>query len=84
MAIGPDSADRFEAYFRDHQIPFRGVPDPSAQLLSALGQEWRLMAFGRMPAIIAYGRDGSEAARHLGRSPRDLGDIDAIVATLLA
>ncbi len=84
VAIGPDSPERFQSYFRDHQIPFRGVPDPAASLLSAFGQEWRLMAFGRMPAILAYAADGREVARHLGRSARDLGDLDAILRLLLS
>ncbi len=83
MAIGPDSPERFQAYFREHAIPFRGIPDPSGRLLSRFGQEWRLAAFGRLPGIVAYGRDGREAARHLGRSMRDLGDLDAIVGKLL-
>ncbi len=84
MAIGPDSPERFQTYFRDHHIPFRGIPDPSGELLSLFGQESRLLAFGRLPGIVAYSRDGHEATRHLGRSARDLGDIDAIAASLVS
>lgn len=83
VAIGPDGPAQFARYFREHQLPFRGVADPSGELLAELGQEWRLMAFGRMPAILGYRADGSEAARHLGRSARDLGDFDAVVRAIL-
>ncbi len=40
------------------------------------------MAFGRMPAILAYAADGREVARHLGRSARDLGDLDSVLRLL--
>jgi peroxiredoxin Q/BCP len=82
VAIGPDGADAMRRYFEGHAIPFRGIPDPGGELLRALGQEWRLLAFGRMPALLAYARDGREVTRHLGRSARDLGDLDTALAQL--
>lgn len=84
VAIGPDSPERFRSYFRDHEIPFRGIPDPSGDLLSAFGQEWRLMSFGRMPALLAYAAEGREVVRHLARSARDLADLNATVQRLLS
>ena len=82
VAVAPDPPDRVAAYWTAHQIPFRVVADPDGRLLSQLGQEVNWWRLGRMPALLAVGRDGAVVHVHHGRSMRDLPDIDRALAAL--
>ena len=33
VVVGPEDASAFEAYFREHDLPFTGLPDPSGSVL---------------------------------------------------
>jgi len=50
LVVGPENAAAFATYFREHDLPFIGLPDPAHVVLDLYGQEFKLLKFGRMPA----------------------------------
>ena len=71
LVVGPENAAAFAAYFREHDLPFIGLPDPAHVVLDLYGQEFKLLKFGRMPAqalvdkagmvrFICYGQNMSD------------------------
>lgn len=63
VVIGPDGPADFETYFHEHNLPFTGLPDPTARVLSLYQQEVNALKLGRMPAQVIIDRDG--LVRHL-------------------
>jgi peroxiredoxin len=71
LVVGPENAAAFATYFREHDLPFIGLPDPAHVVLDLYGQEFKLLKFGRMPAqalvdkagmvrFICYGQNMSD------------------------
>ncbi len=58
LVVGPESAEAFTRYFREHDLPFIGLPDPRHTVLKLYGQEIKLFKFGRMPAQLLVDRSG--------------------------
>jgi peroxiredoxin len=58
LVIGPESAEAFTRYFREHDLPFIGLPDPKHTVLKLYGQEIKLFKLGRMPAQLLVDRSG--------------------------
>jgi peroxiredoxin len=72
LVIGPDDAEKFAAYFSEHQLPFMGFPDPKYRILKQYGQEVKLFKFGRMPAQVLVDKTGIARFVHYGHSMRDI------------
>jgi peroxiredoxin Q/BCP len=72
LVVGPEGPNTFEAYWRDHDLPFVGLPDPKHTVLKLYGQEVRLFKLGRMPAQVVVDRSGRVRYVHYGHS---MGDI---------
>ena len=82
MVVGPEDARAFEAYWRQHGLPFIGLPDPKASVLKLYGQEVNLFKLGRMPAQVIVDKAGGARFVHYGHSMSDIPD-NAEVLTLL-
>lgn len=39
IVVGPNDAKVFEAYWREHRLPFIGLPDPKASVLKLYGRK---------------------------------------------
>ncbi len=52
LVIGADEARAFSRFWQDHHLPFRGLPDPTHEVLRLYGQEGNWLRLGRMPAQI--------------------------------
>lgn len=72
LITGPERADAFRAYWARERLPFPGLPDPRHALAKLYGQRWRLLALGRMPALVVIDRAGRIRARHDGRQMWDI------------
>jgi peroxiredoxin len=72
VVVGPENARAFEAYFREHDLPFIGLPDPSASVLKLYGQEVNLFKLGRMPAQVIVDREGIARFVYYGHSMADI------------
>lgn len=72
IVIGPESACAFKTYWRDHDLPFIGLPDPKASVLKRFGQEINLFKLGRMPAQVIVDKSGIARFVHYGHSMSDI------------
>ena len=72
IVIGPEDARAFEDYWRDHDLPFIGLPDPKAKVLKRFGQEINLFKLGRMPAQVIVDKAGIARFVHYGDSMSDI------------
>jgi len=82
IVVGPESAQAFEAYWREHELPFIGLPDPRASVLKLYGQEVNLFKLGRMPAQVIMDRDGIVRFVHYGHSMSDIPENSEIFELL--
>jgi peroxiredoxin len=72
MVAGPEDAQALEAYWREHDLPFIGLPDPQASVLKLYGQEVDLFKLGRMPAQLIVDKAGLVRFVHYGHSMADI------------
>lgn len=82
IVVGKDSPGVFRAYWREHDLPFVGLPDPKASVLKLYGQEVKLFKFGRMPAQVIVDKRGQARYVHYGHSMSDIPE-NAELLTLL-
>jgi peroxiredoxin Q/BCP len=72
LVVGPESPKRFQAYWRRHQLPFVGLPDPEHRVLKLYGQEVKLFKLGRMPAQVIVDLGGRVRYVYYGNSMTDI------------
>jgi peroxiredoxin len=72
LVVGPESAEAFTRYFREHDLPFIGLPDPTHTVLKQYGQEIKLFKFGRMPAQLVVDKTGMVRFICYGRDMTDI------------
>ncbi len=82
IAIGPDNARAFDAYWSQHELPFIGLPDPKARVLKLYGQRVNWFKLGRMPAQVIVDKAGIARFIHYGNSMSDIPENDEILAFL--
>lgn len=72
IVVGPEKMEAFEAYWKENDLPFIGLPDPTASVLKLFGQEVNLFKLGRMPAQVLVDRQGIARFVHYGHSMADI------------
>ncbi len=72
VVIGPEDAAKFQAYFKEHDLPYVGLPDPKSSVLKLYGQEVNLFKLGRMPAQVLVDKQGVARFVHYGHSMSDI------------
>jgi peroxiredoxin Q/BCP len=82
IVVGPEDANSFFAYWRDHKLPFIGLPDPTHSVLKRYGQEVNLFKFGRMPAQVAIDKNGTARYVHYGHNAADIPANEEILGLL--
>jgi peroxiredoxin Q/BCP len=82
IVVGPEDANAFKAYWRRHDLPFIGLPDPKARVLKLFGQEVNLFKLGRMPAQVIVDREGMVRFAHYGHAMSDIPENDEILESL--
>lgn len=86
VVAGPEDAKSFSAYFKMHDLPFIGLPDPKASVLKLYGQEVNLFKLGRMPVQVIVDKAGVIRYVHYGQSMSDIpanGEILALLDQLI-
>ena len=84
IVVGPEDAKAFEAYWREQDLPFVGLPDPTHSVLKKYGQEVSLFKFGRMPAQVTIDKKGIARFVHYGHNAADIPSNAEILETLQA
>jgi len=82
IVVGPEDAAAFAAYFKKHDLPFIGLPDPQASVLKLYGQEVNLFKLGRMPAQVIVDKNGVARFVHYGHSMSDIPQNAEVLALL--
>ena len=72
LAIGPNSLEAFEQYWRNEKIPFIGLPDADHRVARMYKQEVNLFKLGRMPLNCVVDRKGYIRYAHYGASMQDI------------
>ncbi len=72
VVVGPEDNQAFRNYWKKHDLPFIGLPDPTHSVLKRYGQEVNLFKFGRMPAQIAIDKKGVARFVHYGHDATDI------------
>jgi len=72
VVVGPENAGAFQSYWNKHDLPFIGLPDPSASVLKLYGQEVKLFKLGRMPAQVIVDQAGMARFVHYGHDMSDI------------
>ena len=80
LVLGPNNANRFDAYFGKHNLPFTGLPDPKYRVLKQYGQEVNLFKLGRMPAQVLVDKNGIARYVHYGKSMRDIPSNEEVLS----
>ena len=82
LVIGPEDARAFAQYWRQHNLPFIGLPDPMASVLKLYGQEVNLFKLGRMPAQVIVDKKGYVRFVHYGHAMMDIPENAELLALL--
>ncbi|MBN2472544.1 MAG: redoxin domain-containing protein, partial [Anaerolineae bacterium] len=82
IIVGPEDAEKFKAYFSEHDLPFYGLPDPDHSVLKLYGQEVNLFKLGRMPAQVLVDKAGIARFVHYGHSMSDIPPNDELLGLL--
>ncbi len=72
IVVGPENAKSFKAFWREHDLPFIGLPDPKARVLKLYGQQVSLFKLGRMPAQVIVDKAGAARFVHYGDAMSDI------------
>jgi peroxiredoxin len=82
LMVGPESAEAFSRYFREHDLPFIGLPDPTHTVLKQYGQEIKLFKFGRMPAQLVVDKTGMVRFICYGKDMTDIPTDEEMLALI--
>ena len=72
VAIVPHSQEKVAAYWKKEELPMIGIPDEEGRIADLYGQEWKLLKFGRMPALFVVDTKGNLAFAQYGTSMSDI------------
>jgi peroxiredoxin len=82
IAVGPENTKDFGAFWREHKMPFPGIPDPKHQIARLYGQQIKLTKWGRMPALVVIDKHGMVRFAHYGDSMSDIPTDEEIMVFL--
>jgi peroxiredoxin len=72
IAIAPNNPGAVRKHWESNDIPFPALPDPDKRLLTPLGQEFRLLRFGRLPGLFVIDIGGDVRYAHHGDHAGDI------------
>jgi len=82
LVVGPEGPAVSKSYWKQHDLPFVGLPDPSHQVLKLFGQQIKLFKMGRMPAQVVVDKQGCARFVHYGDSMSDIPDDQELLGLL--
>jgi peroxiredoxin len=82
VVLGPEGPDAFADYWRKHDLPFIGLPDPRHTVLKLYGQEIKLFKWGRMPAQVLVDKLGVARFVHYGHDMTDIPSNDEVLGLI--
>ncbi len=82
IAIGPEDARAFAAWWHEHQMPFTGIPDPKHEIGKLYGQQFKLLRGGRLPSLAVIDKEGRIRLMHYADLPSDIPPNEKVLALL--
>ena len=82
IAIGPENAKDFADWWREHDMPFIGLPDPEHGVSKLYGQQVKIFKLGRMPAQLIIDKKGMIRYKHYGSSMADIAENSELLSKL--
>jgi peroxiredoxin Q/BCP len=82
IAVGPEDAKTFSAFWHQEKMPFIGIPDPKHVVANLYGQKVDPFKLGRMPALILIDKSGKIRYRHFGDSMSDIPTNNEVLSML--
>ncbi len=82
IAIGPEKPEPFADWWRKHDMPFIGLPDPDHTVSKRYGQQVKLLKLGRLPAQLVIDKRGLIRFVHYGSSMSDISENKELLAIL--
>ena len=82
VVVGPDSPQAFVDYWREHDLPFVGLPDPEHRVLKLYGQEVKMFKFGRLPAQALIDKAGVVRFIHYGHDMTDIPKTEDVLGLI--
>jgi len=82
LAIGTDSPDSFQAYWKKENIPYIGLSDPKASVPRMYRQEVNLFKLGRMPLNCVIDLEGKIRYLHYGSNMTDIPDNETFLQVI--
>jgi len=82
IAVGPEGVRVFANFWREHKMPFPGIPDPRHAIAKQYGQRIKLLKWGRMPALIVIDKKGKVRYGNWGDSMSDIPTNEDILSML--
>ncbi len=82
IAVGPEDAKDFTAWWHEHQMPFIGIPDPRHDVAKLYGQQVNFLKWGRMPALTVIDKEGKIRLMHYGDSMSDIPEDEEVLSLL--
>lgn len=82
LAIGPDSLESFEKYWKKEKLPFVGLPDPDHIVAKTYKQEVNLFKLGRMPLNCIVDTSGYIRYVHYSISRSDIPDNETFLSVI--
>jgi peroxiredoxin len=82
IAIGPENRKAFSDWWREHEMPFPGLPDPDHSISKLYGQQVKIFKLGRMPAQLIIDKNGMIRYKHYGNSMSDIAENSELLSML--
>jgi len=72
VVVARHDAAQMRAFWKEHKLPFIGIPDPQGTIGKQYGQQWKPLRLGLMPALFIVDRDGLIAQAHYSKGMSDI------------
>lgn len=80
IAIGPENSKEFAEWWREHEMPFIGLPDPEHSVSKLYDQQVKIFKLGRMPAQLIIDKKGLIRYKHYGNSMADIAENSELLS----
>jgi len=82
IVVGPESIQKFKAFWKENDLPFIGLADPEHTAARRYEQEINLFKLGRMPTQIIIDKAGIVRYAHYADSMSDIPSNEEILALI--
>ena len=82
LAVGTDSVNSFQEYWKKEKIPYIGLPDPEKNVSRLYKQEINVFKLGRMPLNCVVDITGRIRYVHFGSNMTDIPDNETFLRVI--